>query len=132
MLSPAGGREEKSEESSFRSDGASVANTRFEWREVAGAPGYEVSSGGAFRRAGRTIGGTLAHNGYRHIGLMVNGKQRWFLAHRLVAETFLENPERHPVVNHKDGDRRNNSVLNLEWSSRSHNAKHAWALKKSQ
>lgn len=55
-----------------------------------------------------------------------DGKQETKLAHRMVAEAFLEQPsEEHQVVNHKNKVRTDNRISNLEWSTRSYNAKHA-------
>ena len=101
------------------------------WKLITCAPRYEVSTFGEFRhRINGSLKGTKAHNGYIHIGLMVDGYQKWMLAHRVVAIAFLENPKGHPVVNHIDGNRENNRVDNLEWASRSHNARDMWARKK--
>lgn len=60
-------------------------------------------------------------NGYQIVTL--DGKQ--LLVHRLVASHFLPNPYNHPEVNHKDGDKSNNHVANLEWCSRDQNIQHA-------
>ena len=48
-----------------------------------------------------------------------------FYAHRLVAENFIPNPNHLPIVNHKDGNKLNNNINNLEWASYSDNIKHA-------
>lgn len=63
--------------------------------------------------------------GYKAVHLCLNNKSKLFNIHRLVAETFLPNPENKPTVNHKDGNKSNNSIDNLEWATYSENNKHA-------
>lgn len=68
--------------------------------------------------------GSIGEHGYKYYRLSNNGKKKMFYAHRLVAETFLENPENLPVVNHIDGNKLNNNYKNLEWVSYSDNTIH--------
>lgn len=57
-----------------------------------------------------------------------NGFKDEVLIHRLVAEAFIPNPEMKEEVNHKDGDKKNNSFENLEWVSRSENIRHSYRI----
>lgn len=69
------------------------------------------------------------HNGkqpYYYVTLRKNGKSYKRLVHRLVAETFIENPNNKNQVNHKDGNVHNNSVENLEWVTNAENTQHAY------
>lgn len=66
--------------------------------------------------------------GYFQVGLLINGKQTRFLVHRLVGLAWIPNPENKPMINHKDGNKQNNHVSNLEWVTRSENAKHSFTI----
>lgn len=66
------------------------------------------------------------NSGYYFVGLTKNNKTKQFLIHRLVAMTFIENCFKYPEINHKDGNKSNNNILNLEWCSRSYNKKHMY------
>ena len=97
-----------------------------EWVECPGFPLYEVSVDGLFRkrdshklmRQGKEI------NGYRIILLTTNGKQHAKLAHRLICEAFHGPPPfEKAMVDHIDRCKTNNHASNLQWVSRSENAK---------
>lgn len=101
------------------------------WTAVVGFEGlYEVSSFGRIRSIGQGIGckpngGILTprfnNDGYLQIHLRKNGKDYSLKIHRIVAQAFIPNPHNLPCVNHKDEDKTNNSVENLEWCDRSYN-----------
>jgi hypothetical protein len=59
--------------------------------------------------------------GYRKVRLYKNGTNKQFLVHRLVAEAFLPNPQNLPQINHKDENKENNCVGNLEWCDAKYN-----------
>lgn len=73
----------------------------------------------------REIKGKVAKSGYRVVLITVYGEREYILVHRIVAETFIPNPHRLRTVNHRDGNKLNNRVSNLEWMSDSDNLKHA-------
>ena len=74
-------------------------------------------------------------SGYYALGLEIpksnnkNRLQKIYKIHRLLAEYFIPNPDNKPCVNHKDGNKLNNSLSNLEWATISENTKHAYANK---
>lgn len=110
-----------------------------QWKQIKGNREiYEVSNLGNIRtrdregaRGYKVKGHTLAQydnsNGYLRCGMNIDGKQKLYFVHRLVAKLFILNPDGKPYVNHKNGDKHDNSVENLEWCTKSENEKHAWA-----
>lgn len=68
--------------------------------------------------------GSIGENGYKYYRLSSEGKKKMFYAHRLVAETFIPNTLNLPIVNHKDGNKLNNHINNLEWVTYSENTQH--------
>lgn len=96
------------------------------WLPVKGWEVYEISSYGRLKRGNRILSGGINSHGYRQHTLYMNGKKQQFYAHRLVAIAFLENPENKYSVNHKDGNKLNNVVSNLEWATISENTQHAY------
>lgn len=63
----------------------------------------------------------LDKNGYMYVTLSVNNKTVYLLVHRVISASFLPNPDNLPEVNHKDNDRTNNAVSNLEWCTSRYN-----------
>jgi hypothetical protein len=95
------------------------------WMPAPGYPGYEVSSLGRVQnsKTGRILKPSINAGGYVQFSL--RGHSVW--SHRLVAEAFVDNPDPKNLreVNHLDGDKSNNAALNLEWSNRAGNLRHA-------
>ena len=67
----------------------------------------------------------ICPKGYHRIQFMALGRRVTTSAHRLVAIAFIPNPENKTDVNHKDGNKNNNHVSNLEWATRKENMAHA-------
>lgn len=98
------------------------------WKPVVGYEGlYEVSQNGDVRNV-KTQKVLIPRNStsYSMVALYDNGKRKDLKIHRLVAQAFLPNPKNKPQVNHKNGDKLNNHVQNLEWCTNSENQKHAY------
>ena len=96
------------------------------WCPIKGYEGlYEVSDQGRVRSLKfgkeRIMKQLITPKGYIRVGLRKNGYQKMYLVHRLVAQTFIPNPDNLTEVNHKDEDKINNKVSNLEWCDRKYN-----------
>lgn len=99
------------------------------WKPIEGYEGkYMVSNTGKvkslnYRRTGKEgiLKGRINDKGYLRVELCKDGRKKWYMIHRLVAHAFLENSQNLPVVNHKDENKQNNCVQNLEWCSVSYN-----------
>lgn len=113
------------------------------WKAVKNYEGiYEVSESGKIKSITRSFitwnGGlkiiserimanNLHKSGYVQVSLNINGCCANNKVHRLVAIAFIENPKNLPQVNHKDGNKQNNNVSNLEWCTAIENVQHAEA-----
>ena len=76
-------------------------------------------------KTNRQVNGTLERNEYHSVQIVVNGKRKSIMTHRLVAEAFCENPNNYNIVHHKDGDKHNDKANNLEWVSAKKNSQEA-------
>ena len=77
------------------------------------------------KNTNKILTGTI-RSGYRMVKLTINKVKKDYSVHRLVAQTFIDNPNNLPIVNHKDRNKLNNNINNLEWVSQSDNMLHAY------
>lgn len=100
------------------------------WRDVVGYEGlYKVSNFGRIKslpRNGtvkyeRLLRQKVSNKGYCTVALSKHNKTKYKMVHRLVAEAFLDNPKGLPLINHKDENKLNNYVGNLEWCDAQYN-----------
>lgn len=70
----------------------------------------------------------IRSNNYKYyfVGLLKEGKRKYFAVHRLVAQAFIHNPNNYTQVDHLDGNKLNNNVNNLEWVTPKENTNRAW------
>ena len=87
-----------------------------EWKDIPGYEGlYAVSNAGRIKREDRILQPYFTEKGYYRIGLTMYGRKKQYRVHRLVAEAFIPNPNNYHNVHHRDGNKKNNAVSNLEW-----------------
>lgn len=77
------------------------------------------------RKSGKTLKPSIARNGYKVVSLWSNNKGKTHYVHRLIASHFIK-PYQGETVNHKDGNKLNNDISNLEWTSYAENNSHAY------
>lgn len=100
-----------------------------EWKDIEGYEGlYQVSNEGRVKSLGnnksrkeKILKGVKNNMGYLQVQLWKDGKPVMKYIHRLIAEAFLENPQNLQEVNHKNENKTNNCVENLEWCDKSYN-----------
>jgi hypothetical protein len=110
------------------------------YKDVVGYEGiYQVSNLGNVKRILLSRGVHWNHangnilkpfketNGYLQIGLLRNGKRKYFMHHRLIAQAFIDNPNNYPCINHINGIKTDNRIENLEWCTHSQNIIHAYS-----
>ena len=110
------------------------------WKPIIGYESeYEVSSQGRFRsfpkhshKSVRIYLGNKDSRGYRRVVLCRNGEEHTFYAHRLVAIHFIDNPNNFPYINHKNQDKSDNRVENLEWCDAKYNINYGDALERAK
>lgn len=105
------------------------------WKDIKGYEGlYQVSNMGRVRSLTRNIilKSKIERNGYERVKLSVNNIPKNYYIHRMVANAFIPNPDNLPQVNHKDENKLNNCVGNLEWCDSKYNINYGTGNKKRQ
>ena len=114
------------------------------WKDIIGYEGlYQVSNLGRVKSLERynrrnikipekILVGCVNYKGYHKVLLCKDGRQKQYSVHRLVMNAFVPNPNNYPVVNHKDENKLNNNVDNLEWCTVAYNNTYGNALEKAR
>lgn len=104
------------------------------WKDIKGYEGlYQASNMGNIRSLNYGRTGKIKalrprpdKDGYSTVSLCKNKSVKNCKVHRLIAQTFIDNPDNKPEVNHIDCNKANNCISNLEWTTRKENQRHAW------
>lgn len=112
--------------------GDSIGNIPLDCKIIPGHENYCASKDGRifsrnYRNSGETIelSQSIGNGKYKTVQL---GKKNSFVSHRIIAKTFIENPNNYPQVNHINGDKGDNRVENLEWCTAKQNTDHAFNI----
>lgn len=93
------------------------------WMKINGYSNYEISTLGRVRnKKGKYLKPEETEKGYLRVDLYKNGKIKHHKVHRLVASAFIPNNKNLPQINHKDENKKNNRVGNLEWCNNWYNS----------
>ena len=104
------------------------------WKDCKGYDRYQVSNLGRVWsiESQKYLKGSKNHGGYQSVYIIANnGKTKREYIHRLVAKAFIPNPNNYPQVNHKDENKQNNHVDNLEWCDAKYNANYGTRIERS-
>ena len=98
------------------------------WTKINGYDNYSISTNGQIRNdiTGKIKAIRVNRRGYPIVDLYLDGNRQTERIHRLVASTYISNPDNKPQINHIDGNKRNNDISNLEWCTASENMIHAF------
>jgi hypothetical protein len=103
-----------------------------QWKSIEEASNYEVSNLGNIRNKTtlQVLKGRITKSGYYQVLIKINKINKFNnrYIHRLVAQYWIDNPENKREVNHKDGNKLNNNIDNLEWITSSDNQKHRHSI----
>ena len=108
------------------------------WKDIEGYEGlYKISNLGNVKsiyfnhtKNEKLLSPKLNNTGYLIVHLYKNGVGKFFQVHRIVATSFLNNPNNFTIVNHMDEDKQNNRVDNLEWCTHKYNVQYSVKLNK--
>ena len=89
---------------------------------------YITKDAEVFNKYGKKLSPVDNGKGYLILNINIDGKRRCKALHRMVAEAFIPNPFDLPEVNHKDANRKNNSIENLEWVTHGQNIRHSYKM----
>lgn len=99
----------------------------YRYEKIKGYEEYSIDTNGIiYSKKGKPLKPSTNHGGYQIVNLLVDGKRIGFSVHTLVANQFIpNNDELKTQINHKDGNKANNQVENLEWVTPKENIEHA-------